>query len=74
MSRREFIEVMAVAFLLAFALTFMFIFNQAVFGGGSTTVYIDKLNEQFIEQVVFTLICWPVISVGIYYWTLGGDD
>ncbi|AFH22132.1 hypothetical protein OSG_eHP18_00110 [environmental Halophage eHP-18] len=63
------IEVFAVAFLLALAITFMWIFNLAYVGGGTTTVGIDWYGEAEAELLLLTLVVWPTISVALYRWT-----
>ena len=62
------LEVAAVALLLALAVTFMTIFNNAVIGGGETVVAINAYGELVPELLLLTLVVWPTISVGLYHW------
>jgi len=65
---KNWIEVFALAFLLALSIVLMTVFNNAVIGGGSTVVDITVYGEMVPELLVLHLIVWPVITVGLYQW------
>jgi hypothetical protein len=62
------LEVLAVSFLLALSIVFTVIFNLAVLNGGTTLVKVNKYGEMIPELLLLTLVCWPVISVGLVHW------
>ena len=68
MRRKYMIEVLAVAMLLALAISFMTVFNSAVVGGGETIVSVDHYGEMVAELIILHFVVWPVITVGLYYW------
>jgi len=63
---KPWVEVLGIAFMLAFSITFAAIFANALANGGETTVYINKYNEMWVEAVVFYLIAMPTIAVGLH--------
>ena len=68
MNNKPLIEVLGVAMLLALSIVFMTVFNNAVIGGGETTVAINEYGEMVPELLILTLVVWPVISVALYVW------
>jgi len=65
---KSWIEVFAIALLLALSVVLMTIFNNAVIGGGSTVVDIAHYGEMVPELLLLHLVVWPVITVGLYQW------
>lgn len=66
--KKNFIEVLSIAFMLALSITFMVIFNLAITGGGSVVVEVNNYGEMVAEMLLLNFIVLPTISVGLYYW------
>lgn len=67
-SRKEALEVYAIHFTLALSIVLLLLFNMAVLGGGKVYFDINKYGEMTFELLVLTLVVWPVIGTGLYYW------
>jgi len=65
---KSWLEVLAVALLLALSIVFMTVFNNAVIGGGETVVDVAQYGEMVPELLLLHLLVWPVITVGLYEW------
>ena len=65
---KSWLEVFAVALLLALSIVLMTVFNNAVIGGGTTVVDVAQYGEMVPELLVLHLVVWPVITVGLYKW------
>ena len=68
MSRREFIQFMALHFLLALSIVLTAIFTNAVIAGGETVVKINEYGEMIPELLILFFVVWPVIGTGYYVW------